>query len=115
MKKVNKVNEQQRVVVVSADVTVAENVVRAFDEAKIKMGRDPDMIFACAGAAFPKQFLDHSMQDFEYLARLNYLGQAYVAHVSLPVSIEEKEKRTKQWAGLEASGNTYAGFRNQGW
>lgn len=33
------------------------------------------------GASYPKFFLDHTMEDFEKLTTLNYLGQAYVAHV----------------------------------
>ncbi|KAG0173882.1 3-dehydrosphinganine reductase [Apophysomyces sp. BC1015] len=35
-------NESQKVVYISADVTSKEDVVRAFDEAKVKMGRNPD-------------------------------------------------------------------------
>lgn len=67
------------------------------------MNRDPDYVFACAGktklsivysfwfrlwsksnitgASYPKMFLDHTMEDFEFLSNLNYLGQAYIAHV----------------------------------
>lgn len=33
------------------------------------------------GASYPKFFLDYSMDEFEKLTKLNYLGQAYVAHV----------------------------------
>ncbi|KAI9313981.1 hypothetical protein BX666DRAFT_2056572 [Dichotomocladium elegans] len=73
-------NAEQRVVTVSADVTSKEDVVRAFNEAKIQMGCDPEMVYACAGAAYPKQFVDHTLDDFEYLSKLNYLGQVYVAH-----------------------------------
>jgi 3-dehydrosphinganine reductase len=89
---------------VSADVTSKKDIIRIFDETKIRMNRDPDYVFACAGkmtrgiisirnhipltvlcksgASYPKMFLDHSMEDFEFLANLNYLGQAYTAHVS---------------------------------
>jgi hypothetical protein len=35
------------------------------------------------GASYPKYFLDHTMEDFEKLTTLNYLGQAYVAHVNI--------------------------------
>lgn len=80
-------NENQKVIYISADVTNQKDVVRAFDEAKVKMGRNPDFVCACAGASYPKFFLDHTMEDFEKLTTLNYLGQAYVAHVSVEVSI----------------------------
>ncbi|EPB87437.1 hypothetical protein HMPREF1544_05747 [Mucor circinelloides 1006PhL] len=78
--KSNCLNENQKVIYISADVTNQKDVVRAFDEAKVKMGRNPDFVCACAGASYPKFFLDHTMEDFEKLTTLNYLGQAYVAH-----------------------------------
>lgn len=67
---------------VSADVTSQKDVVRAFEESKVKMGHNPDFVCACAGASYPKFFLDYTMEEFERLTTLNYLGQAYVAHVS---------------------------------
>lgn len=33
------------------------------------------------GAAYPKLFVEHTMDDFEYANKLNYLGQVYGAHV----------------------------------
>ncbi|KAI7898664.1 uncharacterized protein BX663DRAFT_524324 [Cokeromyces recurvatus] len=78
--KTNCITENQKVIYVSADVTNQKDVIRAFDEAKIKMGRDPEFVCACAGASYPKFFLDHTLEDFEKLTNLNYLGQAYVAH-----------------------------------
>ncbi|KAI7892175.1 uncharacterized protein EV154DRAFT_463075 [Mucor mucedo] len=78
--KTHAVNESQKVIYVSANVTDQKDVVRAFDEANVKMGRNPDFVCACAGASYPKFFLDHTMDDFEKLTTLNYLGQVYVAH-----------------------------------
>ncbi|KAI7850008.1 hypothetical protein BDC45DRAFT_469122 [Circinella umbellata] len=75
-----KINKEQRIVTISADMTSKEDVVRALEEAKVKMGSVPEIVCTCAGASFPKYFCDHSMDDFEYLTKLNYLGQAYVAH-----------------------------------
>lgn len=83
--KANRKNENQKVIYISTDVTNQKDVVRAFDEANVKMGRNPDFVCACAGASYPKFFLDHTMEDFEKLTTLNYLGQAYVAHVSKAV------------------------------
>lgn len=43
-----------------------------------------DGILTCmqqTGAACPKLFVDHTMDDFEYANKLNYLGQVYGAHV----------------------------------
>ncbi|KAI8092264.1 uncharacterized protein B0P05DRAFT_525553 [Gilbertella persicaria] len=78
--KSHRASEKQQVIYISADVTNQQDIVRAFDEANVKMGRNPDFVCACAGASFPKYFLDHTMDDFEKLTTLNYLGQAYVAH-----------------------------------
>lgn len=78
--KLNRKSEKQQVIFISADVTNQKDVVRAFDEANVKMGRNPDFVCACAGASYPKFFLDHTMEEFEKLTTLNYLGQAYVAH-----------------------------------
>ncbi|KAI8141803.1 hypothetical protein BJV82DRAFT_617585 [Fennellomyces sp. T-0311] len=75
-----KVNADQRVVAISADVTSKQDVVRALEEAKVKMGGVPEIVCTCAGASYPKYFLDHTLDDFEKLTNLNYLGQAYVAH-----------------------------------
>ncbi|KAI7875011.1 NAD(P)-binding protein [Lichtheimia hyalospora FSU 10163] len=74
------VSDDQRVVAISADVTSKSDVVRAFDEAKVRVGSDPEYVFLCAGAASPKLFVDHTMEDFEYANQLNYLGQVYGAH-----------------------------------
>ena len=100
-------NDNQRVVTVSADMTCNADVTRAFEEAKIKMDGDPEIVCACAGksieiyhcmpyhywhssagAAYPKLFVDHTVEDFEYMSKLNYLGQVYVAHVSI-ISLRE--------------------------
>ncbi|KAG1055401.1 hypothetical protein G6F43_002648 [Rhizopus delemar] len=74
------INKSQQVVYISADVTSQKDVVRIFDEANVKLGRNPEFVCACAGASYPKFFLDHTLEDFEKLTNLNYLGQAYVAH-----------------------------------
>lgn len=42
-------NGDQRVVAISADVTSKDDVVRAFDEAKVRVGCDPEYVFLCAG------------------------------------------------------------------
>ncbi|ORZ22446.1 hypothetical protein BCR42DRAFT_433775 [Absidia repens] len=73
-------SESQKVIFISADVTSKDDVVRAFDEAKTKMDRNPDCVFACAGASYPRFFLDYSLEDFDKSIHLNYLGQVYVAH-----------------------------------
>lgn len=44
-------NDSQRVVTVSADMTCDADVLRAFDEAKVKMDGDPEIVCACAGKA----------------------------------------------------------------
>ncbi|KAI8341523.1 hypothetical protein BC941DRAFT_493301 [Chlamydoabsidia padenii] len=75
-------SETQKVIAISADVTSKEDVARAFDEAQTKMARNPDCIFACAGASYPKFFLDYSLEDFDKAIQLNYLGQVYVAHMA---------------------------------
>ncbi|CAO3611957.1 unnamed protein product [Cunninghamella echinulata] len=73
-------NETQKVIAISADVTSKQDVIRAFEEAKVKMGRNPEYTFACAGAALPKMFLDYDLEDFDRSVQLNYLGQVYAAH-----------------------------------
>ncbi|KAI8063626.1 hypothetical protein BC940DRAFT_307194 [Gongronella butleri] len=73
-------SQDQKVIAVSADVTNKEDVVRAFDEAKVKIGRDPEYVFSCAGASTPKFFLDYEMDEFDWSVKLNFLGQTYVAH-----------------------------------
>ena len=42
-------SDDQRVVAISADVTSKSDVVRAFDEAKVRVGCDPEYVFLCAG------------------------------------------------------------------
>ncbi|KAI7867176.1 hypothetical protein BDF14DRAFT_1806613 [Spinellus fusiger] len=73
-------NETQKIFYISADITFKEDVIRAFDEAKLKFGQNPDTVLSCAGASYPKLFLDSPLDEFDYLTRLNYLGQAYIAH-----------------------------------
>ncbi|KAI8393927.1 uncharacterized protein BYT42DRAFT_487355 [Radiomyces spectabilis] len=76
----NRKSDTQKVIHISADVTSKEDIVRAFDEAQVKMGRNPDFMCACAGAAVPRFFLDYSLDEFERAIQLNYLGQVYAAH-----------------------------------
>jgi len=90
-----KKNDSQIIASVSADVTSKTDIIRIFDETRAKMNRDPDYVFACAGASFPKMFLDHTMEDFEFLSNLNYLGQAYVAHQAAKRMVESKIKDGK--------------------
>ncbi|KAI9317249.1 hypothetical protein BX666DRAFT_2027337 [Dichotomocladium elegans] len=52
-KDVHKVHRDRRIVSVSADVTEYQDVVRAFDEAKLHMGRGPEIICCCAGVLIP--------------------------------------------------------------
>ncbi|ORX45532.1 NAD(P)-binding protein [Hesseltinella vesiculosa] len=73
-------HQGQKVIAISADVTIKEDIVRAYDEAKIKIGRDPEYVFTCAGAALPKMFLDYDLEDFDRSIKLNFLGQTYAAH-----------------------------------
>ncbi|KAI8089799.1 uncharacterized protein BX664DRAFT_333912 [Halteromyces radiatus] len=73
-------SQDQKVIAVSADVTCQQDIVRAFDEAKVKVGRNPEIVCTCAGASYPKFFLDYTMDDFDQAIRLNYLGQVYTAH-----------------------------------
>lgn len=47
-------NDDQRVVTVSADMTSNADVIRAFDEAKVKMDGDPEIVCACAGKSIKK-------------------------------------------------------------
>ncbi|KAI9284664.1 hypothetical protein BC943DRAFT_337961 [Umbelopsis sp. AD052] len=90
-----KLNASQIILAVSADVTSKTDIVRIFDETKAKMNRDPDYVFACAGASYPKMFLDHTMEDFDFLCNLNYLGQAYIAHQAAKRMVESNIKDGK--------------------
>ncbi|CAO3684729.1 unnamed protein product [Umbelopsis vinacea] len=90
-----KKNESQIIASISADVTSKTDIIRIFDETKAKMNRDPDYVFACAGASYPKMFLDHTMEDFEFLSNLNYLGQAYIAHQAAKRMVEANIKDGK--------------------
>ncbi|KAG2176034.1 hypothetical protein INT44_000513 [Umbelopsis vinacea] len=116
---VKKLNASQIILAVSADVTSKTDIVRIFDETKAKMNRDPDYVFACAGklvteslaewshpslsfacksllgASYPKMFLDHTMEDFDFLCNLNYLGQAYIAHQAAKRMVESNIKDGK--------------------
>lgn len=51
-------NGDQRVVAISADVTSKDDVVRAFDEAKVKVGCDPDYVFLCAGKVMVQCYME---------------------------------------------------------
>ncbi|KAI9260186.1 hypothetical protein BY458DRAFT_516830 [Sporodiniella umbellata] len=93
--KANCINENQQIVYSSADVTSHEQVERMFNEAKTKLGRDPEFVCACAGASYPKLFLEHTLKDFEHLTSLNYLGQAYVAHEAAQRMKNSKTKNGK--------------------
>ncbi|OAD73057.1 hypothetical protein PHYBLDRAFT_38732 [Phycomyces blakesleeanus NRRL 1555(-)] len=60
---------------------IEQDMLRAFDTAEVKMGRNPDFVCCCAGASYPKFFLDSTLDEVDHLINLNYLGQAYAAHV----------------------------------
>ncbi|CAO3676229.1 unnamed protein product [Rhizopus stolonifer] len=83
------INQSQQIMYLSADVTKHEDIERIFDEANVKMGRNPEFVCACA------VFSHHTMKDFEQLTTLNYLGQAYIAHQAAQRMKDSKIKNGK--------------------
>lgn len=66
---------------ISADVSDALAMVKAFETAKDMAGRTPDLVFCCAGQSIPGWFVDQDPVLFENGMKVNYLGSVITAQV----------------------------------
>lgn len=76
--------DHQKVVCSSIDITKDYGAVqKAVNDACEKLG-PPIVLYNCAGTAVCTTFEDSSMEDFQYMVDLNYLGTVRVTKATLP-------------------------------
>ncbi|CUS07466.1 unnamed protein product [Tuber aestivum] len=76
--------EGQRFIAVSADLTIANEARRALEEIRA-WGGVPDIVWTCAGEAFPGLFKDQDVQLLEKQVQTNYLSVLWTAHAALNI------------------------------
>ncbi|KAK6514884.1 3-dehydrosphinganine reductase [Arthrobotrys conoides] len=69
----------QKLAVISADLSKAENAQRAVAEAEEQIG-DTEILWCCAGGANPGFFRDYQPADLEWAMNTNYWSAVYIAH-----------------------------------
>ncbi|CCJ28992.1 unnamed protein product, partial [Pneumocystis jirovecii] len=73
-------NPDQKLQMISADLTIASEAKRALDES---YEDPPDIVFCCVGAAQPGFFVNLLPEQIEEGVKVNYLTAAYTAHAAL--------------------------------
>ncbi|KAK6337565.1 3-dehydrosphinganine reductase [Orbilia blumenaviensis] len=69
----------QKLAVVSADLSDAENAARAVTESEAQIG-ETDILWCCAGGANPGYFKDYQPADLVWAMNTNYWSAVYIAH-----------------------------------
>ncbi|KAI5777649.1 hypothetical protein EDC01DRAFT_623705 [Geopyxis carbonaria] len=78
-------NSTQRFLAVSADMSIAAEARRAFDEITEWYGGVPDLVWQCAGGTQPGYFRDASPELLEKEIQTNYIQVMHTAHNALRV------------------------------
>ena len=73
-----RINETQRIELVSADVSSFAGAQRAVEQCSVA----PDIVFCCAGGAKPGLFVEQSEADFQAAVETDYFTALSTAHVS---------------------------------
>ncbi|KAK6355759.1 3-dehydrosphinganine reductase [Orbilia javanica] len=69
----------QKLAVISADLSESENAQRAVAEAEAQIG-ETEILWCCAGGANPGFFRDYQPSDLEWAMKTNYWSAVYIAH-----------------------------------
>ncbi|KAK6500381.1 3-dehydrosphinganine reductase [Arthrobotrys musiformis] len=69
----------QKLAVISADLSEVESAHRAVAEAEAQIG-DTEILWCCAGGANPGFFRDYQPSDLEWSMKTNYWSAVYIAH-----------------------------------
>ncbi|KAI1103379.1 NAD(P)-binding protein [Jackrogersella minutella] len=76
--------EIQRFHYIAADVTTAPECARVVAEAAAwNYGSPPDIVWCCAGSAYPSLFVDTPTSQFQTMMDSNYFSCVYMAHAAL--------------------------------
>ncbi|HWG25563.1 SDR family oxidoreductase [Actinospica sp.] len=86
-------------VVIEADVTDPEQVHAAVERTVQTWGR-LDILINNAGVARPKSIADATVEDLEFVVRVNLLGSLYCAHAALPHLLRAAETAERKVADL---------------
>ncbi|KAJ1653017.1 3-dehydrosphinganine reductase [Dispira simplex] len=82
--------DQQRIMVVSADVGNPQNCAEALQEATRKQGGvAPEYVFSCAGLSTPRLFLDYAPEEFEQTMAINYFGTVHTFQEAAKLMIKQ--------------------------
>ncbi|EPS39393.1 hypothetical protein H072_6825 [Dactylellina haptotyla CBS 200.50] len=69
----------QKVAVISADLSDPEQAQRALDESEAQIG-DTEILWTCAGGAIPGFFKEYSPADLQHAMNTNYWSAVYIGH-----------------------------------
>lgn len=84
-----RMNPEQRVNVIAADVSNFEQVRQAIEQCIQGFGV-PDILVNCAGITYPGYFQDLELQIFRDMMEVNYFGTLYTTKLLLPGMIERR-------------------------
>jgi len=79
----NLISIDQKILLLSADVSNREQITAALNSAIEKMG-PPDVLITSAGIAEPGYFDDIAIESYEAAMQINYLGTVYAVKAVLP-------------------------------
>lgn len=84
-----KVNSQQKILILEADVAEKESISTAIQQAIAKLG-NPELLITSAGMAHPGYFSQIPAEIFEQTMQVNYFGTLYSIQAALPGMLERK-------------------------
>ncbi len=79
-----KINSQQKILALTADVAEEEEITQAIKNAIAELG-NPDLLITSAGIAVPGHFLEIPLEVFKQTMAVNYFGTLYAIRAVLPV------------------------------
>ena len=86
----SKVNIEQKICIISADVSNRNEAENAIKKAISQLGK-PHFLITSAGIAHPGYFQELSIEIFEKTMDVNYFGSLYCIKTVLPDMLQEKE------------------------
>jgi 3-dehydrosphinganine reductase len=85
-----KINSQQKILAIAADVSLATAIENAMETAIKQLG-SPQILIASAGIAYPGYFEEIPVEVFEKTMAINYFGSLYSIRAVLPAMKAQKQ------------------------
>jgi len=108
-----RVDASQKVITLSADVTIFRDIENAV-KISIKENGVVDLLITNAGQSLPGYFIDIPVETMEKEVRLNYLGTLYTIKAALPSMVQRNQGGHLLLISTAAAFTNFIGYTNYG-